>query len=368
MDLLITGATGFLGSHLALRWLGAHPDARLMCLVRAATGAAAQARLHQALHGAARDAGVSLGTAADRVVAIPGKLDDPAWIDQARAWLRGPAELIHCAANLSFREADRAAVWRTNVEGTASLLRALPSLPGLAAFNYISTAYVAGDRQGDILEDRPARPPRFNNPYEESKWTAEGMVREGCEALGTPWRIMRPGIVIAHSVTHRMSSHSGFYQVVDTLLQLGRQPRLTEAPIMLPVMKGTTLDLIPIDAVVDEVAGLIAAGGATVGQTFHITAADPLQLAQVLRELTPMSGVSIEVNGVDAPLSQVARLVMRGLRYYMPYFAFVRRFDRRSTQAALGSAPCRVTLGDLRGFVCSYLDQKNDPTVFQNAA
>ncbi len=169
-------------------------------------------------------------------------------------------------------------MWRTNVDGTAAVLAALPRLPGVAAFNYISTAYVAGDRQGEILEDERARPLHFNNPYEDSKWVAEGLVRDGCAAAGTAWRIMRPSIIIAHSVTYRMSSHSGFYQVMDTLLQLGRQPRLAGAgPILLPVTTGTTLDLIPVDVVVDEVVALIAAGGATAGRTFHITGADPLR-------------------------------------------------------------------------------------------
>lgn len=370
MDLLITGATGFVGSHLVLRWLRRDPAARVGCLVRAADAAEGQARLRAALSQASPDAeGAALDHMLARAEAIPGDLDDPAWIGRARAWMRGPAELIHCAANLSFREADRAAVWRTNVEGTAAVVRALPWLPGIAAFNYISTAYVAGDRQGEILEEEHARPLHFNNPYEDSKWVAEGLVRDGCAAAGTAWRIMRPSIVIAHSVTHRMSSQSGFYQVVDTLLQLGRQPRMAGAgPIVLPVEKGTTLDLIPVDVVADEVVALIAAGTATAGHTFHVTGADPLQLADVLRELTPMSGVAIAVNGPDGPLSPAAKLVMRRLHYYTSYFGFARRFDRRGTQAALGSAPYRICLEELHAFVRSYMVQNNHPPQMKAAA
>ncbi len=365
MDLLLTGATGFVGSHLALRWLHRDPAARIGCLVRAANAAEGQVRLRAALCQAADNEDASLDDMLSRADAIPGDMDDPTWIDRAQAWMRGPAEFIHCAANLSFREADRAALWRTNVEGTVAVLRALPWLPGIAAFNYISTAYVAGDRQGEILEDEHPRPLHFNNPYEDSKWVAEDLVRDRCAAAGVAWRIMRPSIVIAHSVTHRMSSHSGFYQVVDRLRQLARQPQMAGAgPIMLPVTMGTTLDLIPVDVVADEVVALIAAGAATAGQTFHIIGADPLQLADVLRELTPMGGVAIEVNGPETPLSPAAKLVMRRLRYYMPYFAFARRFDRRHSQAALGSEPYRINLSQLRGFVRSYLVQHNDsPTM-----
>ncbi len=366
MNLLITGATGFVGSHLALRWLQRFPSARLGCLVRAPDAEAGHSRLRAALGQASPDGCVPEAALA-RVDAIAGELDDPAWAARAQAWLQGPTEVIHCAANLSFREADRAAVSRCNVDGTASLLGAL--LPHVSGFNYISTAYVAGDRQGDILEQERTRPERFNNPYEHSKWVAEGLVRQACGAAGVPWRILRPSIVIAHSVTHRISSPSGFYQVADMLLQLGRQKRLADAgPILLPVTLGTTLDLIPVDVVAEEVVALVEAGAATADGTFHITGADPLRLADVLRELTPMSGVAVEVSGPDTALTPAAQLVMRRLRYYAPYFAFARRFDRRSTEAALGCRPYRIGVEELRGFVRSYLSQKDGSLPLQAAA
>jgi thioester reductase-like protein len=360
MDLVLTGATGFVGSHLALGWLRRDPAARIVCLVRAADAGSAQARLHAALREAASD-DADLDSLLARADAIPGRLEESDWIGEAQAWMRGPAELVHCAANLSFRESDRAAVWQSNVDGTKALLQALPGLQGLAAFNYISTAYVAGDRQGDILECERARPSHFNNPYEESKWVAEGLVQEGCAAAGIGWRVLRPSIVIAHSVTHRMSSHSGFYHVVDTLLQLGRHKRLAgDGPVLLPVAFGTTLDLIPVDIVADEIVSLIAACGATTDRTFHITPAGPLLLADVLRQLTPMSGMAIEVNGPATPLSPTAQLVMRRLRYYAPYFAFRRQFDRRNTQEALRRVPYCLTLDELRAFVRSYLAQQGN--------
>ena len=361
MDLLITGANGFLGAQVATQWLARDPDARVGCLVRGADESVARARLEAALRGAVRDQAMAVDADAllSRAGVVRGDMDDPAWIWRARDWLRGPAALFHCAANLSFREADRDAVRRTNVDGTRALVAALPGLPQVVAFNHVSTAYVAGDREGLVLEDDPSRPGRVNNPYEESKWEAEALVRAGCDAAGVAWRVLRPSIVIAHSRTHRMASQSGFYQVADTLLKFGRSARAKGAGrILLPVPAGTTLDLIPVDAVVDEMLALAARGAASAGRTFHVTAEAPLPLGEVLRELSPMSGVSIGVAeagvaeaGEAAEGGVLAGFVMHRLRHYMPYFSYVRRFERRAPAGAF-----RLDVAGLRGFVESFVE------------
>ena len=366
MDLLITGANGFLGAQVATRWLARDPAARVGCLVRGADEAAARARLEAALRGAVRDQAMAVdaGALLSRVAVLRGDMDDPAWTLRAQAWLHGPAELFHCAANLSFREADRAAVWRTNVAGTRALVAALPAMPQVAAFNHVSTAYVAGDREGLVLEDDASRPGRFNNPYEESKWAAESLVREGCAHAGVAWRVMRPSIVIAHSRTHRMASQSGFYQVADTLLRFGRSARARGAGrVLLPVSAGATLDLIPVDVAVGEMLALSALGRASADRTFHVTAAEALPLGEVLRALTPMSGVEVGVAGEDVATGggeaagELAALVMHRLRHYMPYFSHVRRFDRANA-AAGGGETFRLDVAGLEGFVRSFVAQQ----------
>ncbi|MGI4977936.1 MAG: SDR family oxidoreductase [Janthinobacterium lividum] len=359
MDLLITGANGFLGAQVATQWLARDPSARVGCLVRGADEAAARGRLEAALRGAVRDQAMAAdaGALLSRADVVLGDMDDPAWIGRARGWLRGPAAVFHCAANLSFREADRAAVRRTNVEGTRALVAALPSLPGVAAFNHVSTAYVAGDREGLVAEDDVTRPARFNNPYEESKWEAEALVRAGCARAGVAWRVFRPSIVIAHSRTHRMAGQSGFYQVADALLRFGRSAQAKGAGrILLPVPAGATLDLIPVDAVVDEMLALAAGGEATANRTFHVTAAEPLALADVLRELSPMSGVPLGVTepGAGGAKAVLAELVMRRLRDYMPYLSYARRFER----SAAPEGGFRLDVAGLQGFVRSFVAQQ----------
>ena len=350
MDLLLTGSPGFLGSQLLLRWLLRSPTARAACLIRGSDD-----RLISALNRAAVEAGSGPAGSQiwDRITVLRGELDGPAWVSAAAAWMDGPAELVHCAADLSFREGDRAEVWRANVGGTSAMLDALAQLPAIRAFNYVSTAYVAGDREGDILERETARPVRFNNPYEESKWTAEQCVRTECARVGRAFRILRPSIIIAHSATRRTSSPSGFYKVAETLMQLGQA---RAGAIRLPIPHGTTLDLLPVDTVVDEMLALIALGSRSEGKTFHITSAAPLDLADVLRELTPMSGISIGVG--EGTASRTAALVMRSLHHYLPYFSYVRRFARDN--AAASGAPAagfRLDVDGLRTFLAPLVER-----------
>ena len=141
-----------------------------------------------------------------RILVVCGDLHSTDWLRQPefRAWLRPnePLHIIHSAANISFSENERTSIWKANVEGTLQMLALSANLSDVASFNYVSTAYVAGKRVGLIREDDD-RLPEFNNSYEESKRTAEGLVREHCSAYGLPFRIFRPSIIIGDSRTHQ---------------------------------------------------------------------------------------------------------------------------------------------------------------------
>ena len=360
-DLLVTGASGFLGSQFVTGWLQRHPTARAGCLIRAANDDAADARLRMALLRAGEDraAGHGIDAVLERNTAIRGEFGEFGWIDSATRWRDEgggrPFRVLHCAANLSFRSADRDAVRAANIEGTRSMLAAAQQL-GASEFNYVSTAYVAGDRDGDILEDGLGRAPGFSNAYEESKWEAEALVRSRCTELQLPFRILRPSIIIAHSVTHRLSALSGFYRVIETMRALGRLPKARGQTILLPVPRGSTLDLVPVDVVVDEMIQLLRAGDASLGHAFHLTSDSPLSLVEVLGALSPLAGLTIgrQTDGAG-PNPRLSEMLMQRLRHYMPYLGQIRRFDRRNVRAA-GVAPQRVLdVERLRQYVTSFL-------------
>lgn len=252
---LVTGATGFLGSALTLELL-ARTDQRMALLVRDSAQPPAD-RVLAALRRAAQDHGYPedfVNRNRDRLDVVAGDLDAdptgaaPALGPVARAW--------HCAASLRYEDSHRDEIWHTNVEGTKKALE-LARRCGAAEFHHISTAYVAGTREG-IVAEAPVEAPT-NNAYETSKVGGEQLV--GAErAMRT--RIYRPSIVVGHSHTRETASNTGLYGFLGGLVRFRRmaQRRLGIDPEQLTISlvadPGAPLNFVPIDVAVAQAVDL----------------------------------------------------------------------------------------------------------------
>jgi GDP-4-dehydro-6-deoxy-D-mannose reductase len=167
---LITGAMGFVGSHMAqalhdrVPWLaGLEHPARASC------------------GGAAQDQGPSMSSAAFSLLQadITCRADVRAAME---ALVRGPGPpqtVIHLAAQASAGRsfADPAAAYLTNVVGTANLLEALTDYAPGARVLIPSTAMVYAPEaaaQGPLRESAPLRP---SDHYGASKWAQEQVAR-----------------------------------------------------------------------------------------------------------------------------------------------------------------------------------------------
>jgi dihydroflavonol-4-reductase len=164
--ILVTGATGFLGHSLTPRLVAEGFSVR--ALVRPSSDTTFLEQL-----------GVELAYADD--------ITDGEAVTRA---CLGCDQIVHAAGRFRFW-GEPQAFWRTNVEGTATVLAAAAAAE-VKRFVYISTVAVVGDTTGMTLVDETS-PCRPQEPYQQTKWEAERRVLACFREEGLPAVILRPG-------------------------------------------------------------------------------------------------------------------------------------------------------------------------------
>jgi dihydroflavonol-4-reductase len=149
---LVTGATGFVGSHVAQ--LLALRGQQIRVLVRSVSR---------------RDN--LAGLPAERTEIVTGDLTDPASLREA---MRGCSRLYHVAADYRLWSKDSGELYRANVDGTRSLLQAARDA-GVERVVYTSTVGALGiPKDGSAgVEDSPVRESDMIGHYKRSKFLAE---------------------------------------------------------------------------------------------------------------------------------------------------------------------------------------------------
>jgi nucleoside-diphosphate-sugar epimerase len=359
---LVSGATGFVGAALVLELLDQTPD-DIACLVRPSHDEdRARNRLAQALTRACTlyERSDLLDAIGERCRAVPFDLRE--CTEDAGARLpAGITEVWHSAASLRFKQEQRAKISEQNVEGTRRMLE-LSASAGASAFNYISTAYVAGKRTGLVLEE-PARDPSVaHNAYEESKIRAEMLVDEW---KGTRTRIMRPSIVIGHTKTFAAISNTGLYGFILGVQSTRREVEgrklgafLAHRPVRLRADADAPINLIPVDVVARNAVQI--ASSASDARVFHLVNAIPPKASEVGGVVFSALGMAPprwvtstdEFTLIDEKLDEQPRTA-----FFRTYLARDRVFDLSNTNAALGEAASTISFedGSLSPYVEWYL-------------
>jgi len=191
--LLMTGASGLIGSQLLARLLRSHQP--VCVLLRSKNERAARDRMDSILEPFENRWGQRLS----RPAIVCGDLREPnaGLSDSDQAFVAGRCDsALHLAASLSFRPASSTPdnePYRTNLEGTKRLLD-LCHRTGVDVFHYVSTAYVCGTWTETFRECDLDLGQSFSNDYERSKLLTEQWLRE--ESQLRSLTIYRPSIVI----------------------------------------------------------------------------------------------------------------------------------------------------------------------------
>ncbi len=340
--ILVTGATGLLGTEV-IRALIADDGGPVFALVRGKSEAEALHRL-KSFWWEEPDLTRALG---GRVRVVCGDItrDDLGLsAEEADALAARVGIVIHTAAETGVQNA-RKVLRQINVKGTknvALFARRAAKNGGFERFVHISTAYVAGVRDGRILETDPLTG-EYSTYYEESKADSETMVIRS----GLPCTICRPGMIIGNTVNGRTRYFNTIYYVMKLMMQ-GRLP-------VIPVAADKKLNVIPADYVAQAVVRLAGLKEAE-NKCFHLTASvDKMPEAGELVDYVcqwARRELNVTINKpVFVPMTFLRRAgalhnrkknakqkqQMSNLLALTPYFYDEKVFDRTQTDSLLGA-------------------------------
>jgi len=231
----ITGFPGFIADRLLERL--ARNDCRFILLVQPSWR-------ERANHEIARIAGLT-GRSQNDFQIVEGDISQP-YLGLADADLEAAKQettrVFHLAAVYDLA-VERELALRVNAGGTRNVVEFARSLPSLQHFHHVSTCYVAGKREGVILESELRHDAGYRNFYEESKYLSELEVEAAKETM--PVTIHRPAVVCGDSKTGETVKYDGVYYLILYLL---RWPSLSSVNIG---NHRVSLNLVPVDFVVE---------------------------------------------------------------------------------------------------------------------
>lgn len=268
--ILLTGATGYLGSRLLLDLLF-ETDTEIFCLVRAHDVVSAMQRIMAVLLKLVSLEMIDL----NRITPVIGDIAKPR-LGLTRVDYALLAEqmdhIIHCAAHVNFI-LPRSALQASNVGGAIEILR-LAAHCQIKRISYVSTVSVfptiAHDlervfKEDDVLDQGM---PIFGG-YAQSKWIAESIMQEG-RRRDIPVTIFRPGVIFGDTRLYDLPKDVLLVNFLKLCIKIGAMPKLD---IM--------VDIAPVDYVAKAIVSL----SQHPNKNFHLTNSNPVHFNAFVKTL-----------------------------------------------------------------------------------
>jgi thioester reductase-like protein len=264
---LVTGAPNYVAIRMIWRVLAMEPETSIAVIVRSDRIASVENFL------AERDYDQ------ERVELLPGDETNANFGLNNRDFQRLAStitDIYHCAGIYHIGIAKQQ-VEEVNIRSTRLALAAARKFRRLERFNYHSSAFVAGNREGIVLEEELEQGQEFRNTYERTRFTAELDVRRSQGEL--PISVFRPSLIVGDSQTGEIERLDGPYLFIQTI---ARNP--DRLPVLLPSAGSFPFNVVPIDFVVNAMHALSLKPEAT-GKTFHLVDPAPVSEASAFRLL-----------------------------------------------------------------------------------
>lgn len=263
MKVLLTGADGFIGSHLAEQLVRDGHDVRAIVLYNSFDS-----------RGWLDSAPAEITS---QIEFLPGDIRDPALMHQA---VRGREAVLHLAALIAIPYSYVAPdlYVQTNIQGTLNLLNAARAAD-VQRFVHTSTSEVYGTaRSVPMNEDHPLQ---GQSPYSASKIGADQMVKAFHTSFGLPAVTLRP----FNTFGPRQSTRA----VIPTIIsQLAAGKRQVSLGALSPTRDFTYVP--------DTVSGFTAALTSTagVGEVINLGVGFEVSIAETFQTIAEVMGVEAE--------------------------------------------------------------------------
>jgi len=348
----LTGATGFLGSHLMASLLT--KGYNIIVFGRSAKNESLNERIARLLKW------FEIDNFSGQVTYIDTDLSqDNLGIEEGEysRLCSVVGSVIHCASDTSFSENKREKVMAANINNLKGILE-FSKNANVNFFHYISTAYVAGTGMTyckEILSSAKT----FTNVYEESKAAAENIISGFCQKNSINLSIIRPSIVYGDSQNGRSLKFNALYFPIRSaqsirdiyLNDLNNNGGIKAAkngiyidkdgylflPLKIYLPREGDLNIIPVDYFVNATVKIIE--NCSGSGIYHLTNNSPTTMkivAEYYQQLMKVRGVEIIYGN---PRDNIERnpaeeLFDRFIEPYRPYLSDNRVFDRTNANKA----------------------------------
>ncbi|MDD2478446.1 MAG: SDR family oxidoreductase [Victivallaceae bacterium] len=369
--IFLTGITGLVGGAFATALLKERKDVKIVALTRSNSARTARQRVEEVIEAQCKFDGCAempLEVRVEDVLEAKCKSEGcPETFSKIMAAIEvidgdvadlNPEELaknpllkdvnvvFHCAADVNLGKDPEGKTFNINFHGTENVL-ALAKLLKVKEFHYVSTAYVAGRSSGLAMEGIPPNA-EFNNPYEESKYKAELLVRNS----GIPFSIYRPSIITGRVEDGRIRRPLAFYRIIEFLSKLkknqcfkqGIDPReWVDIHAHFNAIPSERVYFVPIDYVQSAITALFQKP--VCNKTYHITGDSPVTTEMIDRAVCR----TLRLKGVEVKRREITEgdeMIGRFLGDLLPYFASDIIFDQTNVREALGEKALDWELGE----------------------
>lgn len=280
MNILLTGATGFIGRRLVQELLA--QKHKIFVLTRPQSKERAKSLLNN-----------------NDINFIEGDIEDTDVLSHISV-VSQIIDQIECVVHLAALydlQASLTDSYMSNVIGTQNIVNLVGKMKNLKYFHYFSTYGVNTPLKGRVMEDDLAQDEfPFPDPYTKTKNDAEHMVRTRMpDSVKTI--IHRPGIIIGDSRDGSLDKINGpyfFFDFLKNLKKLG--PLAHKIPFLpMPLNKGSLLPVLPVDILVDWCAHIINNPPKAHFRCYHLVPSQTIRTIDFLEYGSKLIGIPMKL-------------------------------------------------------------------------